>query len=99
MMQNSGVFIRGRVKRVSKKPATDKQGQPYEKFSFEIAYFPDSSTDSDDVQRNWVTTPPRHPMPELEVGKFYTFPVSVSASSDGDLFIRLRTNMEIQPDE
>jgi hypothetical protein len=98
-MDTSGISITGRVKRISKKPATDKQGQPYEKYSFEIAYYPDSSTDPDDVQRTWVTTPPRHPMPELVVGRFYTFPISVGVIGDGDLFFRLRTNMDILPHE
>ena len=96
-IEDSGPFLMGRVKRVSKKQATDKEGKPYEKFSFEVAYFPDGKTEPDDIVRSWVTTPPRHPMPELVEGRFYTFPVSFGASKDGSLFIRLRTNQDIQP--
>lgn len=99
MIENSGPCLMGRVKRISKKQATDKEGKPYEKYSFEVAYFPDGKTEPDDIVRSWITTPPRHPMPELVEGKFYMFPVSFSSSKTGDLFIRLRINQEIQPVE
>lgn len=96
-IEDTGTTLTARLKRISKKQATDKSGQPYEKYSFEVAYFPDGKTEPDDIVRSWVTTPPRHPMPELIEGRFYNFPVSYSAGKDGSLFIRLRTNHEIQP--
>ena len=97
-MADTGLFIRAKVKRVSRKQSTDKEGKGYEKVSIHLAYDAGGLGEADDTEKVWMTTPPRHPLPELEEGKFYTFPVTISAGSDG-LFMRLRTNAEIQPDE
>ena len=60
-----------------------------------------SSAPTQRPRPSWIACckPPRHPLPELEIGKFYTVPISVGTNSNGDLFFRLRTNVDIQPDE
>ena len=97
-MPDTGMFLRAKVKRISRKQSTDKEGKSYEKVSIQLAYDAGGLGEPDDTEKSWMTTPPRHPLPELEEGRFYTFPITVGAGSEG-LFLRLRTNADIQPDE
>ena len=98
-MPDTGMFLRAKVKRISRKQSTDKEGKSYEKVSLWVAYDGGGFGRPEDNESTWMTTPPRHALPDfLEEGKFFTFPITVGGGSDG-LFFRLRTNADIQPDE
>lgn len=94
-LNETGFFLKFKLKGIFEKDAVAKNGMPYKKISLRGVYYPKGPAD-EETRSAFISVPPGHKLPDLTIGSIYTASVDVTAGSERNLFVNLNTHIPIQ---